>query len=337
MAAKPAAKKVLLVSDVVVDRAMQMRAGGTSEDHVNDIALAIKKKAEIPPIEVYDVADHGMVLVSGFHRLAAHQKLNRKEVLAIVHKGTWEEARIAAAAANKDHLGLKRNQADKRRAVWELLKTLADINDRWSINKMAEHVNVSEETVSAIRKEWVAKLEAQNGGQPLPEAKVVGKDGIARKDKAGKAASKPAEEAPDGTSIDSKDWRQMPLKEFLEADEETWAAIDKSEITAAGELHDHLKASGRMGLTKDQAQKCLDQLANLKGTPLPKVEKKPSNEAFSFKQLEEPYGKLVRLIDEVPKHYPNERASPEYQGVMNLMDELDKAIKAWAKKIKAAK
>lgn len=332
-----AAPKVLLVVDVIVDPKMQMRAGGLNLEHAEDIARAIKKKQPIPPIEVYDVPDIGMIVTSGHHRLRAHQIAGRKEILATVKKGTYEEAQIAAAAANREHLGLKRTGGDKRRAIWELLKVLTEIKQRWSITRIAEHVGVSEELVSDIRKEYLEKLEAEDPNNPEITAKTVGKDGIARGPKKSNKKEVP-DNPPDEAGVDTKDWRRMPLKEFLEAPDAVWAKIDDAGITAAGELYDHLKASGSMGLDKKVAQPVLDQLAELKKSK-PNPNKKPTGgqEAFHWGQFDEPYGKMVRLTDEVTRIHDGEKKSPEYEGLMRLYDEVEKTIKAWKKRLSAKK
>lgn len=110
---------------------------------------------EMPPIIVYyDGTDHW--LADGFHRLAAYKQFlesgsasaSPRAIRALVLQGTRRDAVLAACGANATH-GLRRTNADKRRAIETLLKD--DEWKTWSDSEVARRVNVDHKTVAAVR------------------------------------------------------------------------------------------------------------------------------------------------------------------------------------------
>lgn len=103
---------------------------------------------ELPPIDVFfDGAEYW--LADGFHRLHAARRAGRwSSIEATVHQGTREEAILFSTAANKTH-GLRRTNADKRKAVQTVLGLPACA--KWSDRNIARHVGVHHSTVADIR------------------------------------------------------------------------------------------------------------------------------------------------------------------------------------------
>lgn len=123
-----------------------------NQDVVDDYVEAMQRGVEFPPILVYyDEAGDLFILVDGFHRFLAHLKLRPNDwIMAEQRIGTLEDARWDSFAANQSH-GLRRTNADKRRAVEGALMhpkgaTLSD-------NQIAKHVGVSHTTVQNVRRE----------------------------------------------------------------------------------------------------------------------------------------------------------------------------------------
>lgn len=106
-------------------------------------------------------------LSDGFHRFWAHRKVGHETLSAEVIDGTMADAQWHAAGANATH-GLRRTNADKRKAVEMALSVNATASDR----VIAEHCHVSHMLVGELRKAQVAVLP--------PEAKRVGRDGKAQ-------------------------------------------------------------------------------------------------------------------------------------------------------------
>jgi len=140
--------KKIKVSAIRIDGGTQSRVA-IDEDHIADIVDAMDAGAEIPPVSVvFDGADYW--LVDGFHRLHAWRKNGRKTIDAVIAEGTLRDAIKMACGANSDH-GLKRTNADKRKAVEMLLADpeWSSKSDRW----IAEITKVHHTTVATIRRQ----------------------------------------------------------------------------------------------------------------------------------------------------------------------------------------
>jgi ParB-like chromosome segregation protein Spo0J len=152
-----------------LDGGTQTRAA-IDPDVVSDYADSIRGGATLPPIvaffdgESYWVAD-------GFHREAAHRSLGRESVDVDVRQGTRRDAILYSVGANGDH-GLRRTNADKRRAVEVLLR-----DEEWSAKSnrwIAEACAVSADLVDRMRSE----LPVTGSSKPAARA---GRDGKTRK------------------------------------------------------------------------------------------------------------------------------------------------------------
>ena len=122
----------------------------------------------LPPIDVYsDGTDYW--LSDGFHRFHAHVKVGLGTIKANVHTGTRRDAILASVGANAEH-GLKRSNADKRKAVKMLLddQEWSQRSDRW----IAEKAKVSDRLVNNVRNETTANIRSSRIGQDGKERKL---------------------------------------------------------------------------------------------------------------------------------------------------------------------
>jgi len=118
---------------------------------VSEYAEAMERGADFPPVKVMHDGENYW-LYDGFHRVKAAQQIGCEQIDADVEQGTKEDAQWASLAANKRH-GLRRSQADKRRAIKRALKGWGtDKSDR----EIARHVGCSQPTVSKYRGELEA-------------------------------------------------------------------------------------------------------------------------------------------------------------------------------------
>ncbi len=87
-------------------------------------------------------------LADGFHRVRAAETNKYPEIAADVRQGTRRDAVLFAAGANATH-GLRRTNADKRRAVL----TLLDDGEwrEWSNREIARRCGVDEGLVRSLR------------------------------------------------------------------------------------------------------------------------------------------------------------------------------------------
>lgn len=119
------------------------------ENVVNDYAEDMKQGVAFPPITLYyDGKEYW--LADGFHRVKAHETIGTKEITAEVYLGGQRDAVLFAVGANAAH-GLRRTNADKRRAVERLLRDSEW--SKWSSREIARKCLVHHDTVSRIRKE----------------------------------------------------------------------------------------------------------------------------------------------------------------------------------------
>ncbi len=123
--------RVEMKPDVVLDYADDMAAGTT-----------------FPPVVVYHDGTCYW-LGDGFHRVEAARKLDRETIEAEVRDGDARQAILHGIGANASH-GLRRTQADKRRAVERLLRDQEW--SKWSNRKIGEVARVDHKTVAKVRR-----------------------------------------------------------------------------------------------------------------------------------------------------------------------------------------
>ncbi len=129
---------------------------------VDEYAELFQAGKTLPKLTVFhDGAAHW--LADGFHRYHAARKAGLVAIGCDVHRGTVAEARWAACGANAAH-GLRRTNADKRRAVEMALKMKPELSDE----AISDHAGVSRVFVHGMRPQVV------NGLQPDHR---IGKDG----------------------------------------------------------------------------------------------------------------------------------------------------------------
>lgn len=125
---------------------------------VEEYSEAMADGVQFPPVVVFcDGASHW--LADGFHRYFGADHAGLGKIAADVRNGTQRDAVLYSLKANATH-GLKRTNADKRKAVETLLKDSEWA--AWSDRKIAEVCGVSHPFVAAIRKPYVAAKQQEN-------------------------------------------------------------------------------------------------------------------------------------------------------------------------------
>lgn len=138
--------KPIPLAEIRLDRATQARAEMNMEVVV-EYQTALAAGATFPPVEVWQDAE-GYWLGDGWHRVTAANLAGLKEIPANVHEGGRREAVLCAVSANANH-GLRRTNADKRRAVSLLLKD--EEWCKWSNREIARHCGVGHSFVDELR------------------------------------------------------------------------------------------------------------------------------------------------------------------------------------------
>jgi ParB-like nuclease domain len=107
------------IADIVLRKDWQVRAG--LNDRVIRDYVTATIHGRMPPIRLARV-NGALMLVDGWHRLAAAKKLERSTIMAIVEDMTEQDARWAAADANTTH-GLPLRHAEKRKVFRGYVQT----------------------------------------------------------------------------------------------------------------------------------------------------------------------------------------------------------------------
>lgn len=99
----------------------------------------------LPPVLVYEI-DGKCYLADGFHRVSAFRREHRDEILAIVRRGSREDAQEAAISENTRH-GRPLSRVEREQAIRRLLQ-----GRRRTQEQIAALVGVSQQTVHSIQR-----------------------------------------------------------------------------------------------------------------------------------------------------------------------------------------
>jgi hypothetical protein len=164
----------LPLEKITQDSNIQQRSGGINQPRVREYAGAIRRGDLFPPVIVYHDGEHYW-LADGFHRCQAAQMADRLEVDVEIRPGTQRDALLYATGANATH-GLRRTNADKRKAVMTLLQD--NEWSQWSDHEIARKTYTTQPFVSKLR-HYISKetkkvlqttIEQDNTGPALPLA-----------------------------------------------------------------------------------------------------------------------------------------------------------------------
>lgn len=135
-----------------IDGGTQPRAE-LNQATVEEYAEAIKGGASLPPVTLfYDGAHYW--LADGFHRYFGAKAAGRTTIYEDITPGTLRDAILYSLSANSKH-GLRRSNADKRRAVQTLL---ADAEwSKWSSHEIARRCAVGVDLVIAVRNSYLSE------------------------------------------------------------------------------------------------------------------------------------------------------------------------------------
>ncbi len=190
------------LSKVRIDSKTQPRAE-LNQDTIAEYAEAYKSGANLPPVTLFfDGSSYW--LADGFHRYNAARDAGRTTIYEEIIPGTLRDAILYSLSANSKH-GLKRSNADKRKAV----QTLLDDPEwsKWSNEKIASVCVVSPHTVADIKKSRSANAESEavtyttkHGTTAIMNTANIGRKNGAEKPEPeqpeASAPEEPAEEAP---------------------------------------------------------------------------------------------------------------------------------------------
>ena len=155
--------ELIPISRIGLDAELQPRLA-TMPNVINDYARALQAGAQFPPVTAFDVVNKGLLLADGFHRLSAHRRIKRTEILAEVREGTWLEAFMFAREHNMRH-GYRLNRAEVQNAIRDYLRheDLQGMSDR----EIGRRLGVDHKTVAAQRL-WLDTASDENSPPQAP-------------------------------------------------------------------------------------------------------------------------------------------------------------------------
>ncbi len=223
----------LAQSDIQTDGGTQSRTNLNPET-VEEYAAAMEAGSEFPAIVVYHDGDKYW-LADGFHRLAAWKRVHPEYVPihADVRQGTRRDAILHSVGANSAH-GLRRTNADKRRAVLCLLED----NEwgAWSDREIARRCNVGADLVGALRKSHTAVSDSMQRTFIHPK---TGQPATMQTANIGKPAQAPApdntepaaqEETPTIVGFDAVKIARAWLSDYRNKDGITWRGLSENQV-----------------------------------------------------------------------------------------------------------
>jgi len=158
-------QRQISIESITIGDEIQQRVS-LNQECIEEYAEEIRKGTRFPALAVFFDGER-YLLADGLHRLLAYKQAGVTTVEVIVHEGGVREATLYAAGANSDH-GLRRTNADKRKAVTTLLFDKEWTS--WSDAAIAEQCRVSSAFVGKLRNEMTL-----NGLESSPIR--IGKDG----------------------------------------------------------------------------------------------------------------------------------------------------------------
>lgn len=135
------------LSRIRLDGGTQPRVD-TDDVVVAEYAEAYQDGADMPHLVCFDDGV-SIWLTDGFHRYYALLRIKAKHAWVSLVKGTRRDAILFSCGMNTAH-GLRRTNADKRRAVTVLLQD--DEWGKWSDREISRRCGVNHEMVGAVRK-----------------------------------------------------------------------------------------------------------------------------------------------------------------------------------------
>jgi len=206
---------VIELSKIRIDGGTQPRAE-LNQATVDEYAEAIKTGAQLPPVTLfYDGAHYW--LADGFHRYFGAKAAGRTTIHEDITPGTLREAILYSLSANSKH-GLRRSNADKRRAV----QTLLDDAEwsKWSSNEIAKRCAVGVDMVIALRNSSLSEtkvtereVKTKHGTTTTMNTANIGKK--ARPAEPEKPAEPPPSPEPEYTPLDAAHDQISDLQDAL--------------------------------------------------------------------------------------------------------------------------
>jgi hypothetical protein len=250
----------LPLSELRLDGGTQMR-GGIEDAVLQEYVEAYRRDDCLPPLEVFNSGTEYW-LADGFQRHKAALQCGREALPCNVRQGSRRDAILYACGANATH-GLRRTNADKRRAIETLLKDTewCEFSDR----QIADLCNVSHTLVSTVRSELVVdnkivEVSTGNSASSIEERGRLGRDGKRRpaNQPSGRVRSEPYD-APTSSPDAALDQDEVAIIDRCQAlggpfDVERESSVDTATIDPQKA---DVQSSGRASVSRTERKRAL--------------------------------------------------------------------------------
>jgi hypothetical protein len=316
------------------DEEFQCRADLHTPEEIEDLAELIKtKKFDLNShkIDVAHVKSIGMICTDGFKRGAAAKMAGKKVIGIRLTVCSLFHARHMACIANRGQVAKPLSRADKRRQVTQFLEAVAEAkkDKEWSNRAIADEFGVSHTFVNDLRRvETFPPNNSDNSEEiPLDDA----------------PANVPPTQRKPVASVDSDNWEDCPLAEFLNSDQMVWDALNTLRIVTAGDLYHRITVKKeKLGLPLadlDELRKACEKLRDGHGKPAPKAlpaapEKKVGAEkGFDFRGFDAAFGIVARGPNELAAMHAGEEKAIELRECIRQLNEFRKTWEKWVARL----
>jgi hypothetical protein len=132
--------KPVPLEDILLDREVQIRAGGLREAAVQRYMEAFE---QLPPVDIFQTPEHPRLLADGFHRVEAARRLGKGTIIAYVQPGSRREALEHASVANM-RSGEPLTTAERQAAILRMVA----LHPTWSQARIGKALGIEGSAVS---------------------------------------------------------------------------------------------------------------------------------------------------------------------------------------------
>lgn len=239
------------LSKIRIDGGTQPRAELSQETVAEYAELYRATPSTMPPVMLFfDGAVYW--LADGFHRYFGAKAAGRDCIAEDITPGTQRDAILFSLSANSRH-GLKRSNADKRKAV----KTLLDDVEwsKWSDHELARRCAVSVSFVGDIRK----SICSQTTDNQQPETRTVKRNGTTYQQNTANVGKKKPDDKPAASTATQPEQPAAPAEE----PPPEYTPLDQAMDTVR-ELQDALALANAGHLSEEDKTQAAELIARLR-------------------------------------------------------------------------
>lgn len=311
---------MIALNQIRIDGGTQSRIE-LNQDVVAEYAEAYKTGVQMPPVVVF-FDGTSFWLADGFHRFFGAKHAGLLEIHEDRHPGTQRDAVLYSLGANAKH-GLRRSNADKRKAV----QTLLDDSEwaAWSSREVARQCGVSHTFVDSIREPHLATLPDSTEKAVTNNVRdvTVSRNGTTYQQNTANIGTRPSHRPEISSANLQSTVTQPQAAKLLQVSPRSVATAAKVERTAPAEAAPTVQSE-----LEELKDFCTEQGQNLKAT---------LEENESMARVFESDDKIVAAMAEVKRFSEMNRVLTERNnGLRNELAESVRLLKGWKRRAEKA-